>query len=191
MAEFNRVLGGGIVPGSVVLLGGDPGIGKSTLLLQAAAQAASRGAKALYVSGEESLQQIRMRSDRLGLTAPTLYVLGETNLESLLELGEANQQACPDPTLETTVFNDGSLPAENVLVRYFAGDPDQGGTRLLDHVVPGTLEAGSSITFTVTFEAFPTLLITVYAVVDPENDVEECNDGDNKTQGPQIICFET
>jgi DNA repair protein RadA/Sms len=85
MDEFNRVLGGGIVPGSVVLIGGDPGIGKSTLLLQAASQVASNGGNALYVSGEESVHQIKMRSDRLGISPSTLYLLGETNLESLVE----------------------------------------------------------------------------------------------------------
>ncbi len=85
MDEFNRVLGGGVVPGSVVLIGGDPGIGKSTLLLQVAAQVASNGAKALYASGEESVQQLKMRSDRLGISCPTLYLLGETNLELLVE----------------------------------------------------------------------------------------------------------
>lgn len=79
--EFNRVLGGGIVPGSIVLLGGDPGIGKSTLLLQLAI---SESLKVLYVSGEESDRQIRMRADRLGLKNETCYLLTETNLEQIL-----------------------------------------------------------------------------------------------------------
>src|SRR4030081_3674358 len=65
-AEFNRVLGGGIVPGSVVLVGGEPGVGKSTLLMHAAQQIAAGGGKILYASGEESPQQIRMRATRLG-----------------------------------------------------------------------------------------------------------------------------
>ena len=80
-SEFNRVLGGGIVPGSIVLLGGDPGIGKSTLLLQLAI---SETLKVLYVSGEESDRQIRMRADRLGLKNETCYLLTETNLEQIL-----------------------------------------------------------------------------------------------------------
>ncbi len=79
--EFNRVLGGGIVPGSIVLLGGDPGIGKSTLLLQLAI---AENLKVLYVSGEESDRQIRMRADRLGLKNDNCYLLTETNLEQIL-----------------------------------------------------------------------------------------------------------
>src|SRR5699024_8587982 len=65
--EFNRVLGGGVVPGSLVLIGGDPGIGKSTLLLQVSAQLNRSGGKVLYVTGEESKHQIKMRADRLEL----------------------------------------------------------------------------------------------------------------------------
>ncbi len=67
MAEFDRVLGGGLVPGSAVLVGGDPGIGKSTLLLQAAAALAMSGAPVIYLSGEEAPAQVRMRAARLGL----------------------------------------------------------------------------------------------------------------------------
>jgi DNA repair protein RadA/Sms len=85
LAEFNRVLGGGIVPGSVVLIGGDPGIGKSTLLLQVAGLAAEREGKVLYVSGEESAHQIKLRAERLGLRGERLYLLPETDLENILE----------------------------------------------------------------------------------------------------------
>ncbi|HSP99906.1 MAG TPA: ATPase domain-containing protein, partial [Candidatus Dormibacteraeota bacterium] len=74
IGELDRVLGGGVVPGSVILIGGDPGIGKSTLVLQALAQLARQG-KALYVTGEESPQQVKMRADRLGITERTLLVL--------------------------------------------------------------------------------------------------------------------
>lgn len=84
MDEFNRAIGGGIVPGSVVLIGGDPGIGKSTLLLQLSALLAAQGKPALYVSGEESVQQIKMRADRLQISADQLYVLSETNLNHIL-----------------------------------------------------------------------------------------------------------
>ncbi len=81
--ELNRVLGGGIVPGSMILLGGEPGIGKSTLLLQVALQL--KKYKVLYVSGEESEQQIKMRADRLSLDNEFLYILAETNLERIIE----------------------------------------------------------------------------------------------------------
>ena len=80
-SELNTVLGGGIVPGSIVLLGGDPGIGKSTLLLQLAI---TENLKVLYISGEESDKQIRMRADRLGLKNELCYLLTETNLNSIL-----------------------------------------------------------------------------------------------------------
>ena len=84
IGELDRVLGGGVVPGSVVLIGGDPGIGKSTLVLQALA-ALARGGTTLYVSGEESPQQIKMRADRLGITEDRLLVLAETSLERIIE----------------------------------------------------------------------------------------------------------
>ncbi|KIO97171.1 DNA repair protein RadA [Levilactobacillus brevis] len=71
MEELNRVLGGGIVPGSLILIGGDPGIGKSTLLLQVSGQLSQTGGKVLYVSGEESASQIKMRADRLVVNATT------------------------------------------------------------------------------------------------------------------------
>lgn len=80
MKEFNRVLGGGIVPGSLILIGGDPGIGKSTLLLQISSQLANNHFPVLYVSGEESTQQTKLRADRLGIYSDLLYVLAETNL---------------------------------------------------------------------------------------------------------------
>jgi DNA repair protein RadA/Sms len=84
MDEFDRVLGGGLVPGSLVLIGGDPGIGKSTLLLQASAVLAAASGPVLYVSGEESAQQIKLRASRLGLTGDGLYVLTETNVEVII-----------------------------------------------------------------------------------------------------------
>jgi DNA repair protein RadA/Sms len=89
LVEFARVLGGGVVPGSVVLVGGEPGVGKSTLLLQAAAlMAESSGQPALYVSGEESARQIKMRADRLAVQSDGVLVLGETNLESIMNQAE-------------------------------------------------------------------------------------------------------
>jgi DNA repair protein RadA/Sms len=84
MNELDRVLGGGIVQGSLVLIGGDPGIGKSTLLLQAAENIAQRGEEVLYVSGEESLRQIALRAQRLGAHSRQLKLLAETNVERVL-----------------------------------------------------------------------------------------------------------
>jgi DNA repair protein RadA/Sms len=85
IGEFDRVLGGGIVPGSMVLIGGEPGIGKSTLLLQVAHLLGRHGGAVLYVSGEESERQIKMRGERLGIGGGALYLLGETSLERILE----------------------------------------------------------------------------------------------------------
>src|ERR1051325_9450133 len=77
ISEFDRVLGGGIVPGSLVLIGGDPGIGKSTLLLEVADKLSKNYGKVLYVSGEESARQIKLRGERLGINAQNLYLLAE------------------------------------------------------------------------------------------------------------------
>lgn len=85
MEELNRVLGGGLVAGSLVLLGGDPGIGKSTLLLQVCRNMSADGHKVLYISGEESLKQIRMRADRIGSFSDRMLLLCETNLEVIEE----------------------------------------------------------------------------------------------------------
>ncbi len=83
LKELNRVLGGGVVAGSLILIGGDPGIGKSTLLLQVSAQLASLKKKVLYISGEESIKQTKLRSDRLGVEEDSLYIYAETNLEMI------------------------------------------------------------------------------------------------------------
>src|SRR4030067_1184127 len=85
IGEFDRVLGGGIVFGSVILVGGDPGIGKSTLLLQVMNRLASKGKRVLYISGEESLQQTKMRADRLGVSSEHLFVVSETSVEKILQ----------------------------------------------------------------------------------------------------------
>lgn len=82
--EFNRVLGGGLVPGSLILISGDPGIGKSTLLLQVSALVAQTQGKMVYVSGEETLHQIKLRAERLGLKGENIFLLAETNLEVIL-----------------------------------------------------------------------------------------------------------
>ncbi len=83
MAELDRVLGGGIVPGSMILVGGDPGIGKSTLLLQVCRNLAGQNRDVLYISGEESLQQIKIRAQRIGQFGDTLSLLCETNLDAI------------------------------------------------------------------------------------------------------------
>lgn len=85
IGELDRVLGGGLVPGAMILVGGDPGVGKSTLLLQAAGALARRGLTVLYVSGEESPAQVSERGRRLGADAPGLYLAAETSLEAILE----------------------------------------------------------------------------------------------------------
>jgi DNA repair protein RadA/Sms len=86
LAELDRVLGGGLVAGSVVLVGGDPGIGKSTLALQACGALAGQGLSVLYVAGEESPEQVRLRADRLGIAADGLLVLAETAAESVVDV---------------------------------------------------------------------------------------------------------
>jgi DNA repair protein RadA/Sms len=115
LVEFSRVLGGGIVPGSLVLIGGDPGIGKSTLLLQVSALLAQNGGKVLYVSGEESAQQIKMRARRLGLAAEELYVLTETNLHSIIEhAGQLQPTAIVVDSIQTVYLEELSSAAGSV-----------------------------------------------------------------------------
>ena len=91
LAEFDFALGGGIVPGSMILIGGEPGIGKSTLLLQVAARLQQSGRRALYASGEESPLQVRLRADRLAESAGDVELLSETNLETVLATAESRR----------------------------------------------------------------------------------------------------
>jgi DNA repair protein RadA/Sms len=123
IGELDRVLGGGLVPGAMILVGGDPGVGKSTLLLQAAGALARQGLTLLYASGEESVAQVGERGRRLGADAPGLYLLAETSLDAILEAITSLKpaavvvdsiQTARDPALEASA---GSLSQ----VRHVAG----------------------------------------------------------------------
>ena len=103
--EFDRVLGGGLVPGTLVLIGGDPGIGKSTLMLQALHGLAAGGQRVLYVSGEESIHQIRIRSKRLGTVSPRLLVAAEVELEAILHMLDREKPAVAVVDSIQTLFN--------------------------------------------------------------------------------------
>ena len=103
ITEFDRVLGGGIVPGTLVLIGGDPGIGKSTLLLQVADRLSNGGTLVLYVSGEESERQIKLRGERLKVEASNVFLLPETNLENIIrEIDRVKPGAVILDSIQTT-----------------------------------------------------------------------------------------
>jgi DNA repair protein RadA/Sms len=123
ITEFDRVLGGGIVPGSLVLIGGDPGIGKSTLLLEVADKLSAGGARVLYISGEESERQIKMRGERLGVGAENLYLLPETNLENIFAEIEREEPGAVIVDSIQTVFSSQieSAPGSVSQVREVAG----------------------------------------------------------------------
>jgi DNA repair protein RadA/Sms len=121
--EFDRVLGGGIVPGSLVLIGGDPGIGKSTLLLEVSDKLSLAYGKVLYISGEESERQIKLRGERLGINPRGLYLLPETNLERIfVEIERLDPQAIVVDSVQT-VFSSKleSAPGSVSQVREVAG----------------------------------------------------------------------
>jgi DNA repair protein RadA/Sms len=123
ITEFDRVLGGGIVPGSLILIGGDPGIGKSTLLLQVADKLSQQSERVLYVSGEESERQIKMRGERLGVEAANLFLLPETNLENILNEVERERPGAIIVDSIQTVFSSSieSAPGSVSQVREVAG----------------------------------------------------------------------
>jgi len=117
--EMDRVLGGGIVPGSMILIGGDPGIGKSTLILQLLAAISSNERRVLYVTGEESAQQIRMRSERLKITGTDIYVSTENSVESIVQLTSGMQPALLAVDSIQTMYSEevGSAPGSVTQVR--------------------------------------------------------------------------
>jgi len=162
VSEFDRVLGGGLVPGSLVLLGGEPGIGKSTLLLQAAAGFAADARPVLYCSAEESEHQVKMRGERLGVTDAPLYLMAETCVERLLEEVERIQPALLVVDSIQTVFSLklGSAPGTvgqvrqaatdllfmakrrnlpTILVGHVTKDGSLAGPKVLEHVVDTVL----------------------------------------------------
>lgn len=160
--EFDRVLGGGVVPGSMVLVGGEPGIGKSTLLLQVAARVAAAAGPVLYASGEESEQQVKERGERLDVGGAGLYVLAETCLERLLEAVERVRPALLVVDSIQTIYSlnlasapgsvgqvreaatrllfgakRGNLPT--ILVGHVTKDGGLAGPKVLEHVVDTVL----------------------------------------------------
>jgi DNA repair protein RadA/Sms len=153
MVELDRVLGGGVVPGSAVLIGGDPGIGKSTILLQALHGLTAAAQPILYISGEESTVQIKMRSERLGLSSSHLYVAAESALENILllsdELSPAAVAVDSIQTVYTTQLE--SAPGSVSQVRHCADRLIQEGKRkgrptfLVGHVTKEGAIAGPKV----------------------------------------------
>lgn len=160
--ELDRTLGGGLVPGSAVLIGGDPGIGKSTLLLQAMGALAEAGQKVLYVTGEESMRQIRLRGERLGVLTESLLVYSETSLERILSalkeikpgviVIDSVQTVCTD-TLESSpgsvsqvrevssrlISHAKSMEVPVFLVGHVTKDGAIAGPKVLEHMVDTVL----------------------------------------------------
>ena len=156
--EFDRVLGGGIVPGAAILLSGEPGVGKSTLLLEVASRAAATGQRVLYVSAEESVSQVRLRAERTGALQPTLYLAAETDLATILgQIDSVEPQLVIVDSVQTVasslsdglaggpsqvrevastlirVSKDRNLPV--LLVGHVTKDGTIAGPRLLEHLV--------------------------------------------------------
>ena len=153
IVELDRVLGGGVVPGSVILIGGDPGIGKSTLLLQALGGLTSLEQPILYISGEESTLQIKMRSQRLGVTSSHLYVAAESALENIFRLlDELNPAVVAVDSIQTAYTTQlESAPGSVAQVRHCADRLMQEGKRqglpvfLVGHVTKEGAIAGPRV----------------------------------------------
>jgi DNA repair protein RadA/Sms len=163
IAEFDRVLGGGIVPGAAILLSGEPGVGKSTLLLEVASRAAANGMRVLYVSAEESVNQVRMRAARTGALQPSLYLAAEVDLAVILgQIEQVDPQLVIVDSVQTVassssdglaggpsqvrevastlirVSKDRNLPV--LLVGHVTKDGTIAGPRLLEHLVDVVLQ---------------------------------------------------
>jgi DNA repair protein RadA/Sms len=158
IGEFDRVLGGGIVPGATILLSGEPGVGKSTLLLEVASRAAATGQRVLFVSAEESVSQVRLRAERTGALQPSLYLAAETDLATILgQIDEISPQLVIVDSVQTVssamsdglaggpsqvrevastlirISKDRNLPV--LLVGHVTKDGTIAGPRLLEHLV--------------------------------------------------------
>jgi hypothetical protein len=128
---------------------------------------------------DEADVESECKEDNNALTKPVEPSMPLADLR--IELGLVTDANCPKPEVPTTVFNDGAAPASNVVVRYYSGDPNAGGTVLQEQVVPGPIDPNSSVSFTATINAFPdNLSILIYGIVDPDDLIAECNDGNNK-----------
>ena len=163
IAEFDRVLGGGIVPGAAILLSGEPGVGKSTLLLEVASRAAASGMRVLYVSAEESVSQVRLRAERTGALQPSLFLAAETDLATILgQIDQVAPQLVIVDSVQTVssgltdglaggpsqvrevastlirVSKDRNLPV--LLVGHVTKDGTIAGPRLLEHLVDVVLQ---------------------------------------------------
>jgi len=163
IAEFDRVLGGGIVPGAAILLSGEPGVGKSTLLLEVASRASANGMRVLYVSAEESVSQVRLRAERTGALQPSLYLAAETDLATILgQIDQVTPQLVIVDSVQTVssgltdglaggpsqvrevastlirVSKDRNLPV--LLVGHVTKDGTIAGPRLLEHLVDVVLQ---------------------------------------------------
>ncbi|MFP7761299.1 DNA repair protein RadA [Marisediminicola sp. LYQ85] len=163
IAEFDRVLGGGIVPGATILLSGEPGVGKSTLLLEVASRAAASGARVLYVTAEESVNQVRLRAGRTGALQPSLFLAAETDLGTILgQIDQIHPQLLIVDSVQTVssalsdglaggpsqvrevaatlirVSKDRNLPI--LLVGHVTKDGSIAGPRLLEHLVDVVLQ---------------------------------------------------
>ncbi|MGV8970719.1 MAG: DNA repair protein RadA [Rhodoglobus sp.] len=163
IAEFDRVLGGGVVPGAAILLSGEPGVGKSTLLLEVASRAAASGQRVLYVSAEESVSQVRLRAERTGALQPSLFLAAETDLATILgQIDQVQPQLVIVDSVQTVasgltdglaggpsqvrevastlirVSKDRNLPV--LLVGHVTKDGSIAGPRLLEHLVDVVLQ---------------------------------------------------